>query len=120
MKRSIVTLLVTAFVPLGGGHALAEQTLLQAGTRHVQQIVRAESAVAARASATTPAGALSRPVAAAAQQSQQGGQAPTSRLGKRTRLMLVLGGAAAIVGGFYAIDSRVENNTPSTLGTRRD
>lgn len=118
MKRSIVTLLVTAFVLLGGDHALAEQTLLQAGTRHVQQIVRAESAAGARARATTtPTGALSRPAAAAA---QPGGQAPASRIGKRTRLMLLLGRAAAIVGGFNAIDSHVENNTPSTLGTRRD
>ena len=44
----------------------------------------------------------------------------TSGMKKRTKLLIFLGAAAGAVGTWYAIDHHVEDNTPSTLGTRQD
>ena len=39
---------------------------------------------------------------------------------RRTKLLIFLGAAAAFVGTAYTIDHKVEDSTPSTLGTRED
>lgn len=53
-----------------------------------------------------------------AQQGQPGLAA--SGLKKRTKVAIVLGLAAAFVGSVWTIDGKVEDSTPSTLGTRKD
>jgi len=44
----------------------------------------------------------------------------TSGMRRRTKLLIFLGAAAAFIGTAYTIDHKVEDNTPSTLGTRED
>jgi hypothetical protein len=44
----------------------------------------------------------------------------TTGLRKRTKILILLGAAAGFAATAYAIDQRVEDNTPSTLGTRED
>ncbi|MBM3771927.1 MAG: hypothetical protein FJW27_11730 [Acidimicrobiia bacterium] len=102
--------------------ALAGESLLQVGTRHVEQLVRAEptssSAPASSMPAITSIAKTGQPRAAAQQAGPKTLQ--TSGLRRRTKMLIALGIAAGLVGGTFAIDGGVENNTPSTLGTRRD
>ncbi len=51
---------------------------------------------------------------------QSGGSISSSGLKKRTKLLLYVGVAAAVVGAAYGIDHSVKDFTPSTLGTRED
>jgi hypothetical protein len=44
----------------------------------------------------------------------------TTGLRRRTKVLILLGAAAGFVATAYAIDHKVEDNTPSTLGTRED
>lgn len=101
----------------------AGESLLQVGTRHVEQLVRAEPKSGSAPTATpvsvmASVARMGQPLASA----QQGGPKTlqTSGIRKRTKVAIALGIAAGLVGGIYAIDGGVENNTPSTLGTRRD
>jgi hypothetical protein len=51
------------------------------------------------------------------------GQEPAvsaSGMRKRTKVLIYLTAAVAVVGSWYTIDHKVEDNTPSTLGTRAD
>ena len=43
-----------------------------------------------------------------------------SGLRKRTKIMIALAAAVGFVAMAYTIDGRVEDNTPSSLGTRQD
>lgn len=117
---------VALALALSLGHtsfAFAGESLLQVGTRHVEQLARAEPKSTA-APAATPAAAIVS-IARTGQSmatAQQGGPKTlqTSGVRKRTKMLIALGMAAGLVGSIYAIDGGVENNTPSTLGTRRD
>lgn len=117
MKR----LLVLALVGILGNSslALAEETLLTAGARHVQQLSRTEAAVSRPPATMKPVIRLGAPAAAAMQ-----GSGPktlqSSGIGKGAKWLIALGAAAAFVGTVYAIDQNVEDSTPSSLGTRRD
>ena len=112
MKRSLVLALL---VTVGNtSFALAEESLLKAGTRQVQQLVRTP----APAAAAVPSASLGAPLAAAMQSGPKTLQ--TSGIGTRAKWLIGLGVAAAFVGTVFAIDGRVEDNTPSSLGTRRD
>jgi hypothetical protein len=96
------------------GHAsmaVAGESLLASATR----LVRATEAAAASARL---AGRPPQPSFALA----QAGQAAVSATGmrKRTKLMIFFGAAAAFAGTAYAIDHRVKDVTPSSLGTRQD
>jgi hypothetical protein len=51
---------------------------------------------------------------------QEGGAVSASGMRKRTKVLIYLAAAVGVVGTWYAIDHRVEDNTPSTLGTRQD
>lgn len=107
MKRLMVFALIAT---LGNTSlALAEESLLSAGTRQVKQL--------ASQSATTAASPVAAPLAAA----MQGGKTlQSSGLKKSTKWLIAIGAVAGFVGAAYAIDQSVEDNTPSTLGTRRD
>lgn len=120
MKRVVIFALVMA---CGSASSVrAGDSLLKAGTRHVQQLVESGAAAdvgAAAGGATARRAGFARTEASAAVQ-----DAPRTLQGsgirKRTKVLIALGMAAGLAGSVYAIDGRVENNTPSTLGTRRD
>ena len=44
----------------------------------------------------------------------------TTGMKKRTKFLIFMGATAGVVATWYAIDHRVEDNTPSTLGIRQD
>jgi hypothetical protein len=44
----------------------------------------------------------------------------SSGMRKRTKLMIFIGAAVGFAAAAYAIDRRVEDNTPSSRGTRED
>jgi hypothetical protein len=44
----------------------------------------------------------------------------SSGMRKRTKLMILIGAAVGFAATAYAIDHRVEDNTPSSRGTRED
>lgn len=113
MNRVVAIGLVLAL-----GHsslALAEESLLGAASRR-----------AAEASAVTMPVTPAKPVTGQplvqsyAAQAQGGTTLQSSGLRKRTKWMIGLALAAGFVGGITVIDGKVENNTPSTLGTRQD
>ena len=108
-KRLLGVVLVFAI-----GHAspaLAGESLLASATRLVREAGSEAATAALRASPPRRVGAF-------AQASQ--GVVATSGLRKRTKLMIVVGAAAAFAGTAYAIDHRVRDVTPSSLGTRQD
>lgn len=120
MKR----LLVFALLVSVGNTSLvfAEESLLKSGVRHVQQLSRSETT--STAAAKTPV--VATPIVVVgktpAPSLQQDGPTTlqTSGMGKGMKWMIAIGAAAAVIGSWYAIDHSVEDNTPSTLGTRRD
>ena len=91
--------------------ARAGDSLLASATRLGREAEFAAATAALRNSSP-------RRVGAVAQSSQ--GVVSTSGLRKRTKLMIVVGAAAAFAGTAYAIDHRVRDVTPSSLGTRAD
>lgn len=118
-------LLVFALIALVGNTPLlfAEESLLRAGARHVQELSRSETGAASapRAPIATPLVVVgSRAVAPAALQGGGSKTLQSSGIGKGAKWMIALGAAAAFLGTVYAIDHSVEDNTPSSLGTRRD
>jgi hypothetical protein len=103
----------------------AGDTLRQAAVREADRLAAAE-ATAARAKQTasstqTPAVVARKPLAkkprANFQQSPRGLEGATG-MGARTKVILGVGIAAALTGIMMAIDSQVEDNTPSTKGER--
>jgi len=106
----VVVLSLTGTMP-----ALAGETLLQSANRAALTLVRAEA---------PPSGApAARAFGAGAQsgqaQLQQGGL-QAAGFSKRTKILIAIGAGAAFAAVAYAIDRHVVNNTPSTLGTRKD
>ena len=106
MRRLLVVGLVVSLGHVSGANA--EETLLTSATRIVRNLAD-----------TTPpltAGA-GRPVLNA-QDSQPG--IASSGLRKRTKIAIALGAAASFAAVALTIDRKVENTTPSSLGTRQD
>ena len=106
MRRLLVVGLVVSL-----GHvsvASAGETLLTSATRIVRNLAD-----------TTPP--LTAGVGRRARLAQQ--EAPalaSSGLSKRTKIAIALGVAAAFAAVAMSIDRKVENTTPSSLGTRQD
>jgi hypothetical protein len=103
--------------------ALAGDTLREAAVRATDRLVAAEaaSARASRTSATaTTAAVAKRTVARRAANSQQLPRGLEESSGMGTGMKVLLGvGIAAVLGGIMmSIDSKVEDNTPSTRGER--
>jgi hypothetical protein len=116
MKRLFALALV---VSIGNASvAFAGESLLAAGTRHVQQITVESSSVPAR-----PATAAALPVGQPATPSLQadGGRTLSkSSMSKGTKVLIYAGLIAGFVVSAYEIDKHVLNLTPSSLGTRKD
>ena len=133
MSRLLVFALVFALA--GETPALAAGTLLQSATRVAQAAARAEASpssavvvnawgaqtkgrtAAAERNAETWTGTLSGG-RLQAEQTQPGIEAAGLR--KRTKLLIGIGAALGFAAVAYTIDHHVVNNTPSTLGTRKD
>lgn len=128
MKRSVVIALITAFC---SSTVFAEESLVQAGARAVQSQVTAATTTAATAkrtesitaqaeryARTLPGRVLSTGSFNAAQQG-----APVlsqSGLRRRTKAMLFISLAAGFAASAWVIDHKVQDITPSSLGTRED
>jgi len=120
-------LLIFALVASCGSasSAVAGESLLATGARHVQQIARADSAgsaVAVPATSTIPAGVAVSIGTATAPAFQQTGPGTLSRSGmrKRTKWMIALGLGVGFAASAWTIDHKVLDVTPSSLGTRED
>ena len=120
MKR-LLALVVIASI----GHAsaaVAGESILTSGARHVQQLAAAETAKTPPPSAARlPAKSVTtvaRPPAASYE--QEGSNLSKSGMRNRTKVMLFAGLAAGFVGSIWAIDHHVLDITPSSLGTRED
>jgi hypothetical protein len=106
MRRLLVLGLVAS---LGNAPvAFAGETLLSSGTRIVRDLADTQPPPVVRAG---------RPVVRA--QDTPPGIA-SSGLRKRTKIAIALGAAAAFAAVAMTIDRKVENTTPSSLGTRQD
>ena len=106
MRRLLVFGLVVSL-----GHvsvANAGETLLTSATRIVRDLADTQPLPPARAGRQ----------ALNAQDSQPG--IASSGLSKRTKIAIALGVAAAFAAVAMSIDRKVENTTPSSLGTRQD
>ena len=102
--------------------ALAGDTLREAAARAADRIVAAEAASrATRTSATATATAVTRRAPARrpanAQQLPRGLEESTG-IGTGMKVLLGVGIAAVLGGIMMSIDSKVEDNTPSTRGER--
>ena len=94
--------------------ALAGETILKSGARHVQQL--ATTSASTSAASTTATQSKTAPSLA----SQGASTLSKSGMSKGKKVLIYAGLAAAFVGGAWAIDHRVNDITPSSLGTRQD
>lgn len=129
MKRFVVIALMTAFA---GTSVFAEESLSQVAARVVQsQLAAVDTTASARRTEAISSQAelwavrrLPAPVVVPQQLNvmQQAG-APvlsTSGLKRRTKAMMFISMAAGFAATAWVIDHRVEDFTPSSLGTRQD
>ena len=104
-------LLVFALV-FSVGHApaaLAGETLLSSATRLAREAVRHEASSQPKANARTFASA------------EQGASGlASSGLSRHSKIMIAVVAAAGFALTAYTIDHKVLDNTPSSLGTRKD
>jgi Flp pilus assembly protein TadB len=119
MKRLLVFALAASL-----GHvpaAFAGGSLLQSGTRHVQEMAQAAATVASPAAAL-PTTSKRTKQARPSLQSGQSGQQTLEGSGMRTRTKVMIGISAAVAfaASVWAIDHHVVDVTPSSLGTRQD
>ena len=120
MKRLLVFVLALS---LGQSSvALAGESLLESAKRVTKEMTEAQAA-----STHAPRGEKSGPVgkspvqAYAALQGPQGQQTlENSGMRKRTKFMIALAAVVGFAAAAYTVDNRVEDTTPSSLGTRGD
>ena len=120
MNRFLVVALVAS---LGNASAaVAGESLLTAGTRHVQQIAAQTRAV----SSTTPTGTTAVPAIGIGQpttpsfQEGPGGNLSRSSRSKGTKALIYTAIAVGFAVSAWQIDKHVLNITPSSLGQRKD
>jgi hypothetical protein len=131
MRR--LTALALAFVVGNASLAVAGETLLETASRVAREQTTLQTKPSNGAAwATTPRAAdrtvLPRTVGRTPQEdvrlALQGPQGvpslETSGMGKGKKWLIVAGVVGALAGIMLAIDGGVEDNTPSTLGTRED
>jgi hypothetical protein len=128
MNRVLVFALVAAMG--SSSMAFAEESVAQSGSRIVQQ--SEASQVVARANATTNsaarvsdrAAAWVKPLTTGGNQALFAQEGATtlgkSGMSKRTKVMIYASVGIVFAASAYAIDHRVLNLTPSSLGTRQD
>jgi hypothetical protein len=111
MRRSLACALV---LWLGNtSTALAGETLLASATRLAREAARVQ-APSQTTSVAAPHGTF-----ALAQQGQQPTLA-TSGASKRTKVIVWLAAGVGFAATAYVIDHKVRDDTPSSLGTRKD
>ena len=101
--------------------ALAGESLLESARRVTREMTQAQtvSTQAPRIEKSGPA--TKRGPAFAALQGGQGQQTlENSGMRKRTKFMIALAAVVGFAAAAYTVDSKVEDTTPSTLGTRGD
>jgi hypothetical protein len=121
MNRLLVFALVAVASIAHASIVFAEESLLESGARHVQQIATAESASFTAAASTSPAGAAVS-IGNNAASSLQAEQPSLEKSGmrKRTKIMIALAIGAGFAASAWKIDHSVLDVTPSSLGTRKD
>ncbi len=87
--------------------AFAEGSLVQSAIRMAEQSGRQAASLPPRAPAARSAAA-------------QGGNLATSGMSKGRKWLVALAAGLGVAGAMYAIDHSVLDNTPSSLGTRKD
>lgn len=107
MKRLFAAALVVTMA--NASAAFAGESLVSAGTRHVQQLAVSETSETAQKGA--------QPTAA---YQAQGGTISKSGMGKGKKALLFIGLAAGFAASVWTIDHHVLDVTPSSLGTRGD
>ena len=100
MKRLVV--FVAVAMVAGPAPTWAQETLVESAMRVGRNLAR-----------------TAKPVRATHTQ-QPPGLETASGLSKRTKIMIAIAAAAGFAAVAYSIDRNVVNNTPSTLGTRKD
>ncbi|HEV2983423.1 MAG TPA: hypothetical protein VGX46_03500 [Vicinamibacterales bacterium] len=125
MTRRVVVL--TLIASLGGSSlAFAGESLLQSGLRIAREVGRVSvtlPAADARTALTDRAGRLASRLTPERAEALDGQGAPalaTSPMRKRTKILIYVAAGVGFGAAAYAIDHKVLNITPSTLGTRKD
>jgi hypothetical protein len=127
-SRALVLTLIASV--LSGSIAFAEEGRPESGSRIVQEVVqeigRAPGPLAAastRMIVPSQVAALMKRIDPARSEAREG-QEPTalskSGMRKRTKVMIYLAAGVGFGATAYAIDHKVLNVTPSSLGTRKD
>lgn len=111
MRRLVVFALIASLGQVS--FAFAGEPLLSVATRVTRETTRQEAPAPAKSIATTTA---QKSWAMAQEQPAMS----SSGLRKRTKLLIFIGAALGASAAWYTIDHKVEDNTPSTLGTRQD
>jgi hypothetical protein len=92
--------------------AVAGEPLLSVATRVTQESTKKEGAPAKSVTRTTAQKSWAM--------AQEQPAMSSSGLRRRTKLLIFVGAALGASAAWYTIDHKVEDNTPSTLGTRQD
>ncbi len=124
MLGRLVVLTLTASL-CSASLAAAGETLLQSGTRIVGDIARLPAtAPDSRIARATEMDRLRPRTAAkgieAPRSQEQPGSAAQSGMRTRTKVLIFVAAGVGFTAGAYAIDHHVVDNTPSSLGTRKD
>jgi hypothetical protein len=123
-SRALVLTLMASV--LSGSIAFAEEGRPESGSRIVQEIGRAQGPLAAastRMMVPSQVAALMKrldPARSEAREGQESAALSKSGMRKRTKIMIYLAAGVGFGATAYAIDHKVLNVTPSSLGTRKD
>jgi hypothetical protein len=102
----------------------AGEGLMQSGVRIVQQQMtqdaRTTPGVPRSVATTDPVSSIGFSASNAAAMQEGPAVLSKSRLSKRTKVMIYLAAGVGLAGTAWAIDHKVLDVTPSSLGTRRD
>ena len=110
VKKTARALVLIGVMALGQvTPALAGGSLLVSATRLARDAARDLPLPARIATGTAPGRATAEQATLA-----------ESGMSRRKKLLIALGAFVAAAAGMYAIDQGVENNTPSSKGTRKD
>lgn len=99
----LAVLVLTGVMALGPGTPAAAGPVLESANRLALQAARQAAAPRAAATGTTAQGTLAE-----------------SGMSKRRKFFIAAVALIGVAAGMYAIDHGVEDNTPSSRGTRKD
>ncbi|MGC4084366.1 MAG: hypothetical protein QM736_20200 [Vicinamibacterales bacterium] len=116
MKRMFAVALVATLAQ--ASTAMAGESLLSAGTRHVQQIATTSEPTPSGSPTATVLPGKATPASVAYQ--GQGSTLSKSGMGKSKKALLYIGLAVGFAASVWTIDHHVLDVTPSSLGTRQD